>query len=162
MISFHIGMVRRFRVALGLAMACKLNAGPVAFLLPLAVVLRLGKIDVQRTRNVWIKAFLYMAGAALVSLVIFRIFQPYAFSGPGFFGLQPNPLWVDNIPRTARSGGRRCRFSAGYAMGAAAALVLWREYARMGTGFTLGILAVAGFLHTGFYLLHLRKKQKTP
>jgi hypothetical protein len=37
--------------------------------------------------------------AALVSLLIFRLLQPYAFAGPGFFGIKPflrygiSPFW---------------------------------------------------------------------
>lgn len=34
---------------------------------------------------------------ALTSLVVFRVAQPYAFSGPSFFGLLPNPDFVNSL-----------------------------------------------------------------
>ena len=41
--------------------------------------------------------------AALVAALVFRVFQPYAFAGPGFFDLRLNPRWLDNIAYQAKS-----------------------------------------------------------
>ena len=35
--------------------------------------------------------------AGFLSLLCFRIFNPYAFNGPGFFGLSLDQRWLDNI-----------------------------------------------------------------
>lgn len=35
--------------------------------------------------------------SALAAFVVFRIAQPYAFRGPGFFGLHLDPAWLDNM-----------------------------------------------------------------
>jgi len=35
--------------------------------------------------------------AALLALVAFRAGQPYAFEGPGFFGVRPNPDWFSRL-----------------------------------------------------------------
>ncbi len=35
--------------------------------------------------------------AALLSLLAFRVAQPYAFEGPGFFGIQPSPEWFGRL-----------------------------------------------------------------
>ena len=35
--------------------------------------------------------------AAFISFLVFRIFQPYAFSGPGFFNISLNPKWIENL-----------------------------------------------------------------
>jgi len=76
---------------------------------------------------------------AFFSVLAFRIFQPYAFSGPGFFGVMPNPQWVQNISdqRVQASGdvdfppalqwARRPIWYSGYH------LVAW------GLGFALGL-----------------------
>ncbi len=86
-----------FGIALGCAVASKLSAAPVAFVLPVAfgvVVLR--KPAQERPR--WlINAMIYLGMAAFISVLVFRIFQPYAFLGPGFLGVRPNPQWVSNI-----------------------------------------------------------------
>lgn len=154
----HWGWFIGFGAALGLAMACKLNAGPVAFLLPLAVGLRLGRLDVREARSVWLRAVIYIAIAALVSLVVFRIFQPYAFNGPGFLNVQLNPKWVDNIrEQRAQADGdvdfppamqwaRRPIWFSGENM------IVW------GLGLPLGLLAVAGFVYTAVRLLRYRNK----
>jgi len=51
-------------------------------------------------------SFLAVAGrvalAGGVALVAFRLAQPYAFMGPGLFGLQPNPLWLENMAEIRR------------------------------------------------------------
>jgi YYY domain-containing protein len=90
---------------------------------------------------------------AFFSVLAFRVFQPYAFSGPGFFGVKPNPQWVQNITdqRAQASGdvdfppalqwARRPIWFSGYN------IVAW------GLGWPLGLLAVAGFLYMGWRIL---------
>lgn len=148
-----------FGVALGCAMASKLNAVPVALMLPAAFVLRLasqkratGLVSEERRQRV-ARYFGYLVLAAFVSVLVFRIFQPYAFSGPGFFGLKPNPQWVDNIreQRNQATGdvdfppalqwARRPIWFSGLN------LVVW------GLGLPLGLLAWAGFLWAGWRIL---------
>ncbi len=148
-----------FGIALGLAVACKLNTAPVAALLPAAILLRFGKLHAQQQKQLMTKTLLFLAGAALISLLVFRIFQPYAFSGPGFFGVKPNPLWVDNIrEQRAQAEGdvdfppamqwaRRSFWFAGEN------LVTW------GLGLPLGILAMLSFLWIGWKLLPILFKR---
>ncbi len=81
-----------------------------------------------------------------MSLLTFRLFQPYAFTGPGFFGLKLDPTWLSNMRQAqadvtgdvdfpfALQWARRTIFFAGQNM------LLW------GLGLPLGILAAAGFL----------------
>ncbi|PWH16613.1 MAG: hypothetical protein DDG60_03795 [Anaerolineae bacterium] len=90
---------------------------------------------------------------AFFSVLAFRIFQPYAFSGPGFLGITPNPQWVQNIAdqRAQASGdvdfppalqwARRPIWFSGYN------ILAW------GLGWSLGLLAVAGFLYMGWQIL---------
>lgn len=90
---------------------------------------------------------------AFFSVLAFRVFQPYAFSGPGFFGVKPNPQWVQNIAdqRAQASGdvdfppalqwARRPIWFSGYN------IVAW------GLGWPLGLLAIAGFLYMGWRML---------
>jgi 4-amino-4-deoxy-L-arabinose transferase-like glycosyltransferase len=86
-----------FSVVLGLAAASKINAVVIAFFLPAAVLIAesgdQNKIKFKISKFNFHNIFL----AAALSLLVFRIFQPYAFSGPGFFHLIPNPRWINNI-----------------------------------------------------------------
>lgn len=142
-----------FGLALGMAVSSKLNAAPMAIALPLALgVGLLGSPEEGRWYQT-AKAVFCLILAGLLSLVVFRLFQPYAFSGPGFFGLKPNPLWVANIRELiAQSSGdvdfppamQWARRPEWFSL---QNLVLW------GLGLPLGILAWAGFLWAGWRML---------
>lgn len=139
-----------FGVALGLAVASKLSSAPVAIILPVAVVIGLFKLPSEERQARSLQLFVILILAAITSLFVFRIFQPYAFSGPGFWGLKPNPQWVANIQeQRAQSSGsvdfppamqwaRRSIWFSGKN------LILW------GLGMPLGILSWFGFLWAGW------------
>ncbi|MDD5466407.1 MAG: DUF2298 domain-containing protein [Anaerolineales bacterium] len=147
-----------FGIALGCAVASKLNAVPVAFMLPTAFLLRWyasrrrGAGDPSSRQSI-LEIFTCLVVAALVSLVVFRVFQPYAFSGPGIFGVKPNPQWVANIreQRIQSTGdvdfppalqwARRPVWFSGQNM------ILW------GLGLPLGLLAWSGFLLAAWRML---------
>ncbi len=142
-----------FGIALGCAVASKLNAAPVALMLPAAFAVWLLKHPAEERQKLYAPVAAYLALAAFVSLLTFRIAQPYAFSGPGFFGVMPNTKWVENIvsQRAQASGDvdfppaiqwarRSITFSAQN-------LIIW------GLGLPLGLLAWAGFLWAGWRML---------
>lgn len=83
-----------FGLCYGLAMASKLTALPLFFLLPLSFLLE----NPRRPIRAWGPKLLL---AGLISLLTFRVFQPYAFQGPGFFNLVPNPKWIANLRELA-------------------------------------------------------------
>ena len=91
--------------------------------------------------------------AAVVSVIFFRIFQPYAFYGPGFFGLRPNPMWVANIKEQRAQAAGDIDFPPSLQW---ARRPVWFSAENMvdwGLGIPLGILALAGFLWAGWRML---------
>jgi len=145
-----------FGLALGMAMASKINAAAMAILLPLSFWTR----AVRATNTVegslsllkhWGKGLLaifedgrvllYLFLGALSTLLAFRVFQPYAFDGWGL-----NPLWVSNLRELAAqsSGDADVPFALQWArrshLFSAQNLTLW------GLGLPLGLTAWAGFL----------------
>lgn len=84
-----------FGFIIGLAGACKVNALPVFGIIILAGIARIitdwKKPDFYTVLKIiflgWILAF-------IIAFFAFRIFQPYAFSGPGFLGLALNENWL--------------------------------------------------------------------
>ena len=107
------GRLRSYALAglfMGLAAATKLSMltfAPIIALAGAIYVWRRGGLT-ERGVDRWSLLALWNDGlvsrlvaggllAALVAGVTFRVFQPYAFAGPGFFNLQLNPLWLDNI-----------------------------------------------------------------
>ena len=147
-----------FGFALGMAMASKINIAPLAIVLPAAFILR---HFIQNKENkysltdhwklnadYWTLVIICLLVGGLATLISFRIFQPYAFSGIGL-----NPQWVANIKeqRLQATGesdavwnlqwARRSHF---YSF---TNLTVW------GLGLPLGILAWAGFLYMGWRIL---------
>lgn len=86
-----------FGVALGMAAASKVNAIVIALLLPIGILLTVPKgkfvIDSKRLHV----QFRNLVLAAIISFIIFRIFQPYAFVGPTFFNIGINLEWLNDI-----------------------------------------------------------------
>lgn len=90
-----------FGVALGLAVASKVSSAPLALLLPLAALIAWLRKD-SEGRQALIRPIIgYTALAAFLSLLVFRVFQPYTFAGPGFFNISLNPHWVDTMRNLA-------------------------------------------------------------
>ena len=147
------GLYLLFGVALGMAVASKINAAVAAVMLPTAALVWFFRQPEEKRDDDARKVVFNLVLAAVVSLVSFRIFQPYAFKGPGFFGMLPNPAWVETIKQlAAQTGGdvdfppalqwaRRPLWFSGQNM------VLW------GLGLPLGILAWSGFLAMGWRML---------
>ncbi len=147
------GLYVLFGIALGLAMASKINAALLAALLPAAVGVRFFS-QPPAEREQWLGIYLRnLVIAALVSIVVFRIFQPYAFSGPGFFNFVPNPLWVENLRSLAAQSTGDVDFPPALQWArrpiwfSLQNLVLW------GLGLPLGLLAWAGFFWMGYRIL---------
>jgi YYY domain-containing protein len=86
-----------FGAALGMAVASKINAAPVALTLPLAALLHWTGLGEEKRNQLAPRIVLFLVLAAFASLITFRIFQPYAFEGPGFINIGLNKQWVDGL-----------------------------------------------------------------
>lgn len=95
--------VAGFGVAVGCAMASKISSGPIGVVLPLALWIRDRRkhegpgMLVEDRRGRWKRVLAPTLLAAVAAFVVFRFAQPYAFAGPGVFGLRLNPRWLDNM-----------------------------------------------------------------
>lgn len=85
-----------FGFIIGLAGACKVNTLPVFGIIILAGIVRLmtdwKKPNFLTALNIIFSGWVLAVFAAFLA---FRIFQPYAFSGPGFLGLALNQNWLN-------------------------------------------------------------------
>ncbi|NDJ60118.1 MAG: hypothetical protein GYB67_03285 [Chloroflexi bacterium] len=97
-----------FGIFFGAAVASRINLAPLAGVVVLAALLRVLPIFDRRLApgeggRLFAMNFLGLVIAGSVSILVFRIFNPYAFPGPGFFDVFPlNPRWLDNM-ETAQS-----------------------------------------------------------
>ena len=142
-----------FGLFLGAAVASKLLAVALAVVLPVAVYVYLAQYSDRERMDALFLVLAMMAAGAVVSLIVFRIGQPYAFNGPGFFGLGINESWLNNIK--SLQGQRNA--SAGFPPS-----IQWYDRAiwfsglnltTFGIGPIFGILAWVGFAWMGLRML---------
>lgn len=86
-----------FGLALGMAVASKINTAPLAGVVALAGLYRILKADQESRQRELYRTFALLVLAAIVSLLTFRVLQPYAFAGPSFFDVKLNPKWLSNM-----------------------------------------------------------------
>lgn len=137
-----------FGLAFGMAVASKLNAAPMAVLLPAAFGARhlQNRADPERTLGIE-RLLVYFIAGGLLAVVAFRVFQPYAFVGMGL-----NPAWVANIRdlQAQSSGDADVPFALQWAR--RSHLFSFKNLTQWGFGLPLGILAWAGFAWMAFRL----------
>jgi len=80
-----------FGISFGMALASKVSVYQIAALLPLAVIIRLMQLPVSERKRQLVVMGRNLVIAAFFSVLLFRICQPYAFKGPGFFDVGLNP-----------------------------------------------------------------------
>ena len=147
-----------FGFALGCAASSKLNAVPVAITLPVAFAIWLVRHkpeikDPQYKPRRFVGAFICLSAAAVLSILVFRVFQPYAFSGPGFFGIKPNPQWVANIKEQQNQSTGDVDFPPALQWARRPIWFSFENIVLWGLGLPLGILAWIGFLWVGWRVL---------
>ncbi len=145
-----------FGISLGLAVASKLNAAPLAILLPASFGIRhltkdrhpnakgsdeLPSDSHPNAAGYWEKIAIYLIVGGIASVLMFRIFQPYAFSGIGL-----NPAWLANMKELQgqSSGDADVPFALQWAR--RSHLFSFTNLTVWGLGLPLGLLAWAGFL----------------
>jgi YYY domain-containing protein len=142
-----------FGLALGMAVASKINAAPLALLLPAAMLIRLNGLEPEAQRRAVYQAAGYLALAAFTSLLAFRIFQPYAFSGPGFFDILPNQAWLANLNELRNQASGDVDFPPALQWARRPVWFAWQNMVLWGMGLPLGLLAWSGFLWVGWRIL---------
>ncbi len=146
-----------FGLAYGSALASKVSAAPVALLLPAAGLLRLARRDrpAQERETPWLLGLLALGGG--VGLLTFRIFQPYAFAGPGFIsGL--NPQWLDNLRALRAQTSGTADFPPAMQWARRPIWFAWQNLTFWGTGLPYGLAAWAAFLWLGWRLFRQQEK----
>jgi uncharacterized membrane protein len=142
-----------FGFALGCAVASKLSAYPAALLLPAAFGLYLWKLPSHQRERRLGAVIVFLGVGAFVSLLTFRVFQPYAFSGPGFFGLKPNPLWVANIRELRNQAAGDVDFPPALQWARRPLTFSGQNLTLWGLGLPLGLLVWSAIVWAGSRLL---------
>ncbi len=140
-----------FGVALGAAAASRINTAPLALLILLAVGSRAPK-GTGLAGYAW-----RVVLAAGLSLLVFRVAQPYAFAGPSFIDINLNERWLNNIREIRGQMGGDVDFPPNHQWTGRSALIFpWQNMVRWGMGPALGLAAWTGFGWAGWQLLRRR------
>ena len=152
-------------VSVGLAAACKVSAATAALLVVLAAAqVALGRRREQAqeegeaTRRSLGSAQLLMPLLALtlagvLSLVAFRVGQPYAFEGPGFFGVKPSPEWFSRLRQIRLEQAGEVDLPSGRQWADRLPIVFpWLNMVVWGMGLPLGLAGWIGWGVAGFEL----------
>ncbi len=139
----------------GLAAACKVDSVLVSLLVALAGgwwYLNRAHSSLKAGRLL-LSVLLRLTLAGLLSLVAFRVAQPYAFEGPGFFGLRPSPEWFGRLRqiRVEQSGAADLPSGRQWT-DRAPILFPWVNMVVWGMGLPLGLAAWVGWALVGFEL----------
>jgi YYY domain-containing protein len=107
---FAVGVQRKgglenylgFGLAFGFALASRINLAPLVGVIMLAAGMQAlpafdGRMIGSERRKLIAEAFVGVALAGVVSIVIFRLLNPYAFTGPGILGLSLNGRWLADL-----------------------------------------------------------------
>jgi len=86
-----------FGVGLGMATASKINAAALALLLPAVELVRYFSLEHEQREDYRGFSWRMILLAAVVSVFIFRLGQPYAFQGPGLLGVRFNQEWIAGL-----------------------------------------------------------------
>ncbi len=139
-------------LAVGLAAGCKVSAVFSALMLPLAAVAHLTQRTKRNKHNV-LRFISYVFLAALLSFVAFRVAQPYAFEGPGFFGVRPSEAWFGRLAQIRAEQSGEIDLPSGRQWTNRAPVVFpWVNIVVWGMGLPLGLAAWIGWAVVGFEL----------
>ncbi|MBN2047870.1 MAG: hypothetical protein JW750_08520, partial [Anaerolineaceae bacterium] len=142
-----------FGASFGIAMACKISVLPIAALIVLAAFVRYFQLPEDRrvVEFEWLARNVVLAG--LVSLLFFRIFQPYAFKGPGFFGIGINDHWLSSLRSLSGQAKGLVDFPPALQWARRPLSFGFSNLVQWGLGLPLGILSVVSFLWMGWKMI---------
>lgn len=134
-----------FGVMLGLAVASKISAAPLAIAVALAGLTNILNTPSDQRSAVLSRTLVFLFAAALLSLLVFRVFQPYAFEGPGFLDVKFNPKWLANMAevRSQQAGNTDAPYALQWADRAPVFFSL-KNFILWGMGIPLAILGWVG------------------
>ena len=137
-----------FSVVLGVAIASRINLVSLIILMPLATFCNYTNIKATICAKIPVASIsLRYALVVVLTFLVFRILQPYAFVGPSVLDIGPNMQWVENMIEIRGQMSGEVDFPPNHQWTNRKALVFpWVNMVRWGMGPTLGVTAWFGLL----------------
>jgi YYY domain-containing protein len=149
-----------FGITLGMAVASKLNAFLMAGMLPVAMLICLARFPAKDRWKRYLEALVFLLLAAFISLLTFRIFQPYAFTGPSFFNIFPSEGWLNTMNSLSSQRSLDVDFPPAMQWARRSIFFSGENLTVWGLGLPLGILAWSGFIWVGWRILTSIKRSQ--
>ncbi|NPV68484.1 MAG: hypothetical protein HPY64_15175 [Anaerolineae bacterium] len=153
-----------FGLALGAAVASRINVAPLAIVAALAALVRVlpaleADYPLPERRDLLVREGGGLVLAALVSVVVFRLAQPYAFAGPSIFGILPNMDWWRQMQEVNRQVSGQADFPPNHQWASRIPyLFSWQNMVLWGMGLPLGLTAWVGWAAAGWQILRGRRQ----
>ncbi len=142
-----------FGFSAAMAMACKYSVAPIVAILPIAVACWYFRRSSAEQRNYFWTVVKNLAIAGVVAFLVFRIAQPYFFSGPGFFGIKPNPKIIEDLTELRHLTNGDADFPPSLQWARRPITFAWNNLFKWGMGWPLGIISWAGLAWMGVRIL---------
>jgi hypothetical protein len=149
---FELAPYLLFGLALGAAAASKINAVVVAIVLPLVEWVRVRRVAEAEREQALLLALRNLVVAAVVSFLIFRIGQPYAFNGPSFFNMGINSGWWSSLQSLRAQASGSVDFPPALQWARRPLTFSLENLVKWGLGLPLGVLAWLAFIGIVFRL----------
>ncbi|MGC8960598.1 MAG: DUF2298 domain-containing protein [Chloroflexia bacterium] len=148
-------------LAFGAAVASKVNMALFALVIALAGAVRVWRrVREQGEEARWPAArdtALGLVLAAILSLTVFRLAQPDAFTGPGFFDVWPEARYLSNLGTVRDLVSGEMDYYPGHQWTNRAPLLFpWQNMVLWGMGLPLGLTAWVGVVWAGWQLVRKR------
>ena len=151
-----------FGLACGAAVASRINLAPLAGMIVVAAAIQAMPAFDRRLspsqRNALLARHVFgLILAGFGAFLAFRLLNPYAFNGPGFFGLLPNERWLANLAEVSRGVGGAQDYPPNWQWLARSPLVyVTKDLLFWGMGLSLGVLGFFGWIWSAYRCLRLR------
>ena len=151
-----------FGLALGMATASKINAVSLALFLVLIEGVRVLKTEKSTRMKVASEALINLLVAGIISFLTFRIFQPYAFDGPGFFNFSINSDWWSSMQSLSAQAAGEVDFPPALQWARRPLTFAWTNMVQWGMGLPLGIFSWLSFFGMAWSIFKKRNWHLLP
>ena len=152
-----------FGIVCGTAVASRINLAPLAGIIIVSAAIQAmpafdSRLSQSQRLAIVARHLFGLLLAGFGAFLAFRIFNPYAFSGPGFFGLLPNERWIANLAEVSRGVAGLQDSPPNWQWLARSPLVyLSKDLLFWGMGLTFGALGWFGWIWSTYRLLRNRR-----
>ncbi len=133
-----------FGLFYGMALASKVSIWALAALLPLAAFIYYSRLPEEQKSAAVPVLLRNLVLAGVLAFLTFRVFQPYAFTGPGFLNFKINPSWLASLRELSNLS--KGDVDVPYALQWARRPVTFtlKNYVLWGVGIPFGLLSISG------------------